>query len=284
MKLMGSLSIIGWSLFLLSSWKSPITGQYEMAGRFDPSKDLLLAQFDCKTDVDDLHTAAAFKSLLSQTQYSDIKYHAVAGTYGEQEGLYVPPNSLFELAFGSNWTDAHANFDRAVIKVKNLASQTLDKGGNIWIAEAGQSDFSAALVKKILQENPKLDAKNRIHIVQHSEWNEEVTNKENLAYVRKTCRYHKIADGNAVGNGTPGFRTESFTDWEEKISDKQLLTIWQHAVELGNRYNGKENRYNNEAITKGGLDFSDLSETCWILGLENISDTKEFFNTFLTIK
>ena len=157
MKLMGSLSIIGWSLFLLSSWKSPITGQYEMAGRFDPSKDLLLAQFDCKTDVDDLHTAAAFKSLLSQTQYSDIKYHAVAGTYGEQEGLYVPPNSLFELAFGSNWTDAHANFDRAVIKVKNLASQTLDKGGNIWIAEAGQSDFSAALVKKILQENPKAE-------------------------------------------------------------------------------------------------------------------------------
>jgi hypothetical protein len=53
--------------------------------RFDVQKDLLLAQFDCKTDVDDLHSAAALVTLLSNPKYSKIKFHAVAGTYGIQE-------------------------------------------------------------------------------------------------------------------------------------------------------------------------------------------------------
>ena len=78
--------------------------------------DLLLAQFDCKTDVDDLHSVAALSTLLSNSDFSRIKYHAVAGTYGTQEGLYVPPNELFQLAFGNSWTDAHKNLESAIIQ------------------------------------------------------------------------------------------------------------------------------------------------------------------------
>src|SRR6056297_395451 len=70
------------------------------AGSFNIEKDLLLVQFDCKTDVDDLHTVAATVTLLSDPKFSNIHYHAVAGTYGIQEGPYVPPNKLFQLAFG----------------------------------------------------------------------------------------------------------------------------------------------------------------------------------------
>ena len=36
----------------------------------------------------------------------------------------------------------------------------------------------------------------------------------------------------------------------------------------------------NEAISAGGLDFSDHSEVCWILGLQDIKDTEEFFNLY----
>jgi len=248
--------------------------------RFNQDKDLLLANFDCKTDVDDLHSVAAFATLMAHPDYSEIQYHAVAGTYGTQSGLYVPPNELFQLAFGNNWTDAHANRPIALLKVKDRVSKILDSGGNIWIADAGQSDFSALLIKSIEQERPDIQTKARFHVVQHSKWNENATSKEHLEYVKKNSSYHKIPDGNAVDNGSPGFRTYNYPYWRTEVKDKKIRKLWELAVSLGDQYNGKEGRYNNKAIASGGLDFSDLSETCFILGLEHIKDTAEFFESY----
>lgn len=250
------------------------------AGDFNIEKDLLLVQFDCKTDVDDLHTVAAFATLVSNPRYSKINYHAVAGTYGTQEGLYVPPNDLFQLAFGENWTDAHNNVKSAVSKVKSRVIETLVQGGDVWIADAGQSDFSAELVQAVQKDLPGIETSKRIHVVQHAEWNEEVTTPEKLDFVKRNADYIKIPDGNGVGNGTPGFRSPEFTNWEDKITDPKLTEIWQFAVDLGNKYNGKEGRYNNEAIMAGGLDFSDLAEVCWMLGLQDIKDVEHFFSLF----
>jgi hypothetical protein len=131
----------------------PISGLFTMMdmdskdSTFNKEKDLLLVQFDCKTDVDDLQTAAALYSLLVDSNFANINDHAVAGTYGIQEGLYVPPNDLFQLAFGDHWTDAHDNMKAAVEKVKPLVIKTLAGNGHVWIADARQSDFSAELVK-----------------------------------------------------------------------------------------------------------------------------------------
>ncbi len=250
------------------------------AGGFNIKEDLLLVQFDCKTDVDDLHTVAAFATLLSDSVFSTIKYHAVAGTYGIQGGLYVPPNDLFQLAFGDNWTDAHNNVILAVEKVKEIVKMTLKNQGNIWIAEAGQSDFSAELIKAIQKDIPEINTTQCIHLVQHSDWNEKSTSPESLKFVKESSDYHKILDGNAVGNGTPGFRDPGYTNWEDKIKNPKLNEIWQFTINLSNKYNGKEGRYNNEAISAGGLDFSDLSEVCWILGVQDIKDTEHFFNLY----
>ncbi len=250
------------------------------AGSFNIEKDLLLVQFDCKTDVDDLQTVAALATLLSDSKFSKIHYHAVAGTYGIQEGLYVPPNTLFQLAFGDNWTDAHENLKDAVEQVKVIIKATLANQGDIWIAEAGQSDFTARLIKTIQSDLPDISISQRIHVVQHSDWNEKSTSPENLQFVKKNTDYQKIPDGNVVGNGTPGFRSPEYTQWKNKISNPKLIDIWQLAIDLSNKYNGKEGRYNNEAISAGGLDFSDLSEVCWILGLQDIKDTEHFFNLY----
>jgi len=247
---------------------------------FKKGKDFLLIQFDCKTDVDDLQTVAALSTLLSDSSFTSINYHAVAGTYGIQEGLYVPPNDLFQLAFGDNWTDAHNNMKGAVEKVKSLVIKTLVQDGDIWIADAGQSDFSAELVNAIQKDLPKIETSKRIHVVQHADWNEEVTTPEKLDFVKQNTDYMKIPDGNGVGNGTPGFRTSEFTNWDDKITNPELRKIWQLAIDLSNKYNGKEGRYYNEAIAAGGLDFSDLSEVCWILGIRNIKDTEQFFNLY----
>ncbi len=262
------------------SFAFTVSNKKNIQGGFNLKKDLLLAQFDCKTDVDDLHSAAALATLLSNSTFSGIKYHAIAGSYGIQEGLYVPANDLFELAFGGNWTDAHDNLIPALKKVKKIVKKTLKNDGDIWIAEAGQSDFSAELIKAIQHDFPEIDLSKRIHLVQHSEWNEEVTSPESLKFVKENIDYQKIPDGNAVGNGTPGFRDPGYTKWEDQIKDPKLIEIWQLAIDLSNKYNGKEGRYNNEAILAGGLDFSDLSEVCWILGLEDIKDTEQFFDLF----
>lgn len=257
---------------------------FPLAGSFNIEKDLLLVQFDCKTDVDDLHTVAATATLLSDPKFSNIHYHAVAGTYGIQEGLYVPPNALFQLAFGDNWTDAHENYNNAVEKVKVIIKATLANQGDIWIADAGQSDFTASLIKTIQSDLPEVIISQRIHVVQHADWNEEVTAPENLKFVKENADYHKIPDGNAVGNGTPGFRSPDYTLLKNKIAIPKLIDIWQLAIEISNEYNGKEGRYNNSAIAAGGLDFSDLAEVCWILGLHDIRDTEQFFKQYAYYK
>lgn len=254
---------------------------YAQADRFDLNKDFLLVHFDCKTDVDDLQTMAAFATLLSSSDYSNIKYHIVTGTYGFQEGLYVPPNKLLELAFKNHWTDAHNNPTSAVTEVISRLKPAIELGGSIWIADAGQSDFTAKLIEVIMLEYPSLISTDRIHVIQHSEWNESVTTPSALQFVKNQSNYNKIADGNSLNNGTPGFKDANFTYWDTVISDPGLIDIWQLAVGLSNQYNGKEERYLNEAIDSGGLDFSDLSEVCWILNLEDITDIDDFFSRVL---
>ena len=251
--------------------------------KFNKAKDLLLAQFDCKTDVDDLHSVAAFATLIRDARFSEVNYHAVAGAYGIQDGLYVPPNELFTVAFGDRWSDAHTNFEQALEEVVSLVITTLENGGDIWIADAGQSDFSSAVVRKIQLSKPEIQTTERIHLVQHANWNEEVTSPENLQFVKEHTDYQKIPDGNTVGNGTPGFRSEEVIKWQNSITDPELITIWNLAIDLGEQYNGKEGRYLNEAIANGGLDFSDISETCWIFDIHDIVDANEFFIQFSSV-
>ncbi len=267
-------------LFLLVSYGNAQENSRNEHKRFTFEKDLLLAHYDCKTDVDDLHSIAAFATLLTHQSYAQLQYHAVAGTYGIQEGLYVPPNELFQLAFGDHWSDAHENPKTTLAHVITLAKTTLENHGDIWIAEAGQSDFSAVLIQTLQTDMPEISLSERVHIVQHSNWNEDVTTPNALKFVKKSVDYQKIPDGNALGNGTPGFQSAEYDSWDNHIKNPELVAIWQMAITLGNQYNGQEGRYLNKAIAEDGLDFSDFSEVCWILNLKNLEDVKDFFEHY----
>jgi len=256
----------------------------DLLGRFDRDQDLFLAHFDVKTDVDDVHSVAGVATMLADPRFSKVRYHAVAGTYGIQEGLYVPAERVFDLAFGEHWSDAHGDFEKALGEVSSITIDTLSDGGSIWIADAGQSDFSAALIRKIHELIPESTVKDRVHIVQHADWNEEVTTAEDLAFVKESANYQKIPDGNAVGNGSPGFRSKTAVNWQEYVSDVRLTETWTVAVEIANKYNGADGRYLNEAIQAGGLDFSDVAETTWIFGFSDLADATDFFEEFSGIK
>lgn len=253
-------------------------------GRFSKEQDLYLAHFDLKTDVDDIHSVAAVATMLADPRFAGVSYHAVAGAYGMQDGLYVPANELFELAFGLHWSDAHADSGKALEEVSKHALGVLKSNGRVWIAEGGQSDFSAALVRNLQQQLPETDLKDRIHIVQHADWNEEVTTAEDLALVKSAASYHRIPDGNTAGNGTPDFRKDDVIDWQKHVTDPRLTAIWEKAIAIANTYNGADGRYLNESIRKGGLDFSDVAETAWIFGFDDLLDANDFFRQFSTDK
>ena len=249
-------------------------------GNFNVENDLFLAHFDSKTDVDDIQSIAAVATMLADSRFDGVRYHGVAGAYGTQGGLYIPANELFDAAFGDNWSDAHTDFQRALDEVSVVITNTLLHGGEVWIAEAGQSDFSAAVIKRVSDGLPTINVTSKIHIVQHSEWNEGSTSPDNLDYVRNNANYYKIPDGNATGNGSPGFATYQAVNWRNYVRDPRLVDIWELALQISDDFNGSAGRYNNQFIASGGMDFSDVSETCWIFGFEHLENTEAFFREF----
>jgi hypothetical protein len=52
------------------------------------------------------------------------------------------------------------------------------------------------------------------------------------------------------------------------------------AIAIANRYNAKDDRFDNTAIGAGGMDFSDVAETCWIFGFNDLLDANAFFEEF----
>ena len=124
--------------------------------------------------------------------------------------------------------------------------------------------------------------RSRVVVVQHADWNEEVTTPADLSYVRRATNYKRIPDGNSVGNGTPGFRSEAPVDWQaahrHRSPRDDLASSDRHRQPLQRRGGA----YLNEAIAAGGLDFSDVSEVAWIFGLEELTDAEAFFDRFAT--
>ncbi len=249
-------------------------------GKFNPDQDLFLPQFDSKTDVDDIQSIAAVGTILRDPSLAGINFHAVAGAYGIQEGLYVPAPELFSLAFGERWTNAHEHREQSLEEITQLVSETLTKGGHVWVAEAGQSDFTADWLKRVNGLDLSTSSKTHVHVVQHSAWNESMTSADKLAYVKQHADYQKIADGNAAGNGTPGFSLESGDLWE-RVVDDEVGDLWRLAREISDKYNGRDGRYKNEAIAAGGMDFSDTAETCWIFGFTRLKDAEAFVSRFI---
>ncbi|WP_339723784.1 hypothetical protein [uncultured Paraglaciecola sp.] len=268
-------------VFLTTTVEAKKGGQL---GQFNIEKDLLLAQFDSKTDVDDIHSIAATATMLADERFQKVKFYAVAGAYGDQEGLYVPASKLFELSFERRWVNAHTQYDKSLTFVITKVAETLALSGNIWIAEAGQSNFTADVIRAIKQQHPNLDTTTRIKVVQHSNWNENSTNPADLAYTKANSAYFKIPDGNAKDNGTPGFKSQQMPDWRTYIKDPRLVSIWELAISVANQYNGVAGRYNNPAIADGGIDFSDVAEICWIFGFETLTDENAFFKEFAKMK
>lgn len=268
-------------------------------GLFQVSQDIFCPHFDTKPDLDDVHSQAAVGSVLTHPDLAGVDVFAVAGAYGQQGGTFVESFALMELAFPGNWTSTTGegySWASAVEQSALRMAAAINRGGDVWIAEAGQSDFSYDAIQLVLANIEGIEPR-RFHIVQHSQWNEDVSDDGKLAWLKANIDYIRIDDGN-FPNATPDFKT--FPDWDTSKGDdpdgqlagvEELWThvlshptvgpMWTEAKRLADQYN-PVSAYNNTAIEAGGFDFSDTAETCHIFGMGKplVNDHVDFFNVF----
>lgn len=258
-------------------------------GRFKPASDLLIANFDNKPDTDDLLAAAGLATMLRDERFACVRYIAVTGAYGAEPGRvtekasawqYIEVSTLYERAFPGSWADAHADRPATIDSVAEQASATLHAGGDVWIMEAGQSDLTAAVARRLAELDPSIDLRSRVHLVQHSDINELLTTPAALAYVREHLDYITIGNGNIAGNGTPGFKTSSGAVWPALLADAGAGAVWSEAQRLALINSGKTG-HTNEVIAAGGLDFSDLVAATWIFGFEDLADVDAYVDEFV---
>ncbi len=263
-------------------------------GNFDKTKDLLLANYDIKADEDDIHSATAFACMLNHSDLSGVNHYVVAGAYGTQGcnfvSIAVP--GLYNTLFGpenTNWTNAHANRAASIIRVKDKIKATIDAGGRVFIAEAGQSDVTYDALQQVIGAGVSAATiKSRVIVVQHSQWNEDNTTQFKLSWVKANTTYNRIADGNTGGNGTPGYNdgNQTWLNQSNGATNPNAVSknLWSQADYICDTWNTPgTNCFSNSVINGGGVDFSDNVEMWWIFNVGANADTvAKFWSRYVT--
>jgi hypothetical protein len=162
------------------------------------------------------------------------------------------------------WLSAHKKWRPAVKEAAKRWSAAIKAGGDIWVKEGGQSDFTADVVRKIKRRHLFLNTRRRVHVIQHSSWNERHADERDLAYVKKKTDYVKIRDANAYLN--------------RKGGDDTFVNTAENHPTFGRAWRAAFAYYDPKEL----LDFSDTGELFYILGTGEI-DIDEFHRRFLEI-
>ncbi len=251
---------------------------------FNKNKDIIIAQFDSKPDPDDIHAQAALGSMLAHSDLAGVNIYGVAGAIGRQGGRFIDSDQLFDLVFGSsNWTDADANRNASVNRIKNKVKPILNSGGKVWVQEAGQSDITRDWCQALLNDGISANIiKNNVIVVQHSQWNMDQTTPADLNWVRSNTNFTKIADGNSGGNGTPNYRSrdKSFLTRAKNSPNAKAKALWVEADRVIQRHGHFPS---HSSISTGGVDYSDCVENWWILNIGGKADNNsKFWDRYIT--
>lgn len=222
---------------------------------FDADRDLLSLHYDHAPDKDDGQSAAADRTVLETLFGTDwLRAHvvAVSGAYGKNAGQFnAKSDAVMDAAWADvgGWLAAHTSRAEVVDALAARWTRTLAAGGDVWVKEGGQSDVTADVVKRIREASPAIEIPARIHVVQHSNWNEDQTTDAALAYTKEHTHYIRIRDANAYLNTAGG--NEAFQ--QAAVRHPVFGPAWRSAFDY---YDPKER-----------LDFSDTGELLHILGL-----------------
>ncbi len=235
-------------------------------GRFDSSTDLVALHFDHGPDPDDGHAAAAGFVV---HDYFSLPVVVVGGTTGVYSAdRYLPASEgLMNQIWGSQWLDAHNNRQTSVEQAARRWVGALAAGGDVWVAEGGPSDFTAAVVRFVQAQYPEYNTRNRVHVVQHSVWNEDHALRSDLDFIRGNTNYIRVEDGNDP-NATADLRQENGSAFVASALSSAYRGVWQNAF--------------NYLDPNDKLDFSDTVELLYILniGTSKIANPDDFARYF----
>lgn len=248
------LSVVCWGCGL----PSPRVPVPDGADTFDPTTDLISLHYDHAPDRDDGHSAAADRTLL-EALYGPcwVERHvvAVSGAYGWMGFTFrTDSDAVMEAAWGDRggWLSAHRDRERATAKLADRWGRALEGGGDVWVKEGGSSDLTAAVVRQIRADSPDVDTRQRIHVVQHGNFNEWLTWLPALLHTRKETDYRRIRNANAYLNLAGGDAA-----FESAATSHAIFgPAWRAAF-----------AYYDPARR---LDFSDTGELLYILGLGEV--------------
>jgi len=302
--------------FLGTGWKKTQSPAVRKRLSFNKDWDLLVVQYDGRSDADDIHSMAALGCMLEHPDFKDVQVYGVMNAYGRQKSpLIWDSTSLMEMIFGPEGADTWTNADKlkaeggngtgdwalSVRRVIDKVKPVLLSGGRIWVQEAGQSDITADWVRALC-DDPDLagvDIKRKVFVVQHSLWNQKQTTKAALEYVRAATTYFKIDDGNYDQNDSKTandkYANNKTADYETDDADVAAHAILREQAKSDSNPNPVARRYWTEAdrligdwgtdyssIDEGGLDFSDCVECWWIFEVGSEVDTiPEFWARFV---
>lgn len=235
--------------------------------RFDPAVDLLSLHYDHAPDKDDGQSAAADITVLESMfgkQWIGNHVVAVSGAYGLNASTFNDSSdAVMDVVFGADgWLNAHVDPAGVAQQLVQRFQQVIGAGGDIWIKEGGQSDLTARVIRQLREQTPNLETTRRIHVVQHSDWNERQTTPADLAYVQQRTNYIRIPDANVHLNrehGNAQFETAA-------VSHPVFGDLWRAAFAY---YSPRER-----------LDFSDTGELLHLLGVGQL-DFDGFRQRFL---
>lgn len=253
----------------LSSAAALLATESADAREFDPQRDLLSLHYDHAPDKDDGHSAAADRTLLVNLYGHEwIEEHvlAVSGAYGKNKPTFNPKSDeVMDAAWNDcgGWLAGHTHREGVIATLIKRWNDTLAAGGDVWVKEGGQSDITAEVIKKIKAKSPSLDIRSRVHVVQHSQWNEDKTTDDALAYTKQQTDYIKIKDANRYLNVVGG--DQAFE--KAALANPDHGPAWQAAFAYYN--------------PRSRLDFSDTGELLHILGLGEVG-IDAFRERFLT--
>ncbi|MFW6132767.1 MAG: hypothetical protein ACOC8F_02635, partial [Planctomycetota bacterium] len=249
------------SVALAVIWTGPASADEpddDAPARFDSKTDLISLHYDHAPDRDDGQSAAADRTILQTLFGGDwLERHvvAVSGAYGKNRPHFRrDSDAVMEAVWNDagGWLAAHDHRRRVVGQLAGLWLQTLAEGGDVWVKEGGQSDLTADVVRLLRRAGVDADTTRRVHVVQHSNWNERQTTDADLAYTKKHTDYIRIKDANRFLNVKGG-------------DDAFEASARKHPV-FGAHWRAAFDYYNPDRR----LDFSDTGELMRICGLGEV--------------
>ena len=231
---------------------------------FSIDSDLISLHYDHAPDRDDAHAAVAGLMVASSIGF---RPHVVSGAYGDANKSRYNPRSenVMDAVWPSYWLNAHSHYADTLQLTVSAWIATLRNGGSIFVAEGGQSDFTADVVRQI-QAFEAIETRTRITVVQHSQWNEDHTSETDLRYVKENTNYIRLDNGNHTNNSAN--LNQKSSSFVKKARDGNFANQWAIAFDYLDP---------NEK-----LDFSDTVELLYILGIgkDRVASVDDFGNEF----